>query len=47
MLRCQDFVAWIEGLGVDFYAGVPDSLLKSFGCGYFRTTANYVSKLKL
>jgi phosphonopyruvate decarboxylase len=28
MLRCQDFVAWIEGFGVDFYAGVPDSLLK-------------------
>jgi phosphonopyruvate decarboxylase len=28
MLRCQDFVAWLEGLGVDFYAGVPDSLLK-------------------
>ena len=28
MLRCQDFVAWLEELGVDFYAGVPDSLLK-------------------
>jgi len=28
MLRCQDFVGWLEGFGVDFYAGVPDSLLK-------------------
>ena len=28
MLRCQDFVGWLESFGVDFYAGVPDSLLK-------------------
>ena len=28
MLRCQDFVAWLEAFGVEFYAGVPDSLLK-------------------
>ncbi len=34
MLRCQDFVAWLEGSGVDFYAGVPDSLLKPI-CFYF------------
>ena len=29
MIRCQDFVDWLVALGVDFYAGVPDSLLKS------------------
>ena len=28
MIRCQDFVDWLVALGVDFYAGVPDSLLK-------------------
>ena len=28
MIRCEDFVDWLAGLGVDFYAGVPDSLLK-------------------
>ncbi len=28
MIRCQDFVDWLAVLGVDFYAGVPDSLLK-------------------
>jgi phosphonopyruvate decarboxylase len=28
MIRCQDFIDWLEALGVDFYAGVPDSLLK-------------------
>ena len=28
MIRCQDFVDWLAALGVDFYAGVPDSLLK-------------------
>ncbi|HIN15201.1 MAG TPA: phosphonopyruvate decarboxylase [Dehalococcoidia bacterium] len=28
MIRCQDFVDWLGALGVDFYAGVPDSLLK-------------------
>jgi phosphonopyruvate decarboxylase len=28
MIRCQDFVDWLVGSGVDFYAGVPDSLLK-------------------
>ena len=28
MIRCEDFVEWLEALGVDFYAGVPDSLLK-------------------
>ena len=28
MIRCEDFVDWLEALGVEFYAGVPDSLLK-------------------
>ena len=28
MIRCEDFVDWLVTLGVDFYAGVPDSLLK-------------------
>ena len=28
MIRCEDFVDWLVGHGVDFYAGVPDSLLK-------------------
>ena len=27
MIRSQDFVDWLSALGVDFYAGVPDSLL--------------------
>lgn len=27
MIRCQDFVGWLAELGVDFYTGVPDSLL--------------------
>ena len=28
MIPCQDFVDWLAALGVDFCAGVPDSLLK-------------------
>ncbi len=28
MIRCQDFIDWLAACGVDFYAGVPDSLLK-------------------
>ncbi len=28
MIRCEDFVDWLEAFGVDFYTGVPDSLLK-------------------
>jgi phosphonopyruvate decarboxylase len=28
MIHCQDFAHWLAALGVDFYAGVPDSLLK-------------------
>ncbi len=28
MIPCQEFVDWLVALGVDFYAGVPDSLLK-------------------
>ncbi|MCH7744187.1 MAG: phosphonopyruvate decarboxylase [Proteobacteria bacterium] len=27
MIRCQDFVGWLTEPGVDFYTGVPDSLL--------------------
>jgi phosphonopyruvate decarboxylase len=27
MVRCEDFVGWLSGLGVEFYAGVADSLL--------------------
>ena len=33
MILCEDFVGWLEAFGVDFYAGVPDSLLKPF-CFY-------------
>ena len=33
MIRCKDFIDWLAALGVDFYTGVPDSLLKSF-CFY-------------
>ena len=29
MIRCQAFVDWLAAFGVEFYAGVPDSLLKS------------------
>ena len=28
MIHSKDFVDWLEALGVDFYTGVPDSLLK-------------------
>lgn len=28
MICCEDFVDWLVALDVDFYAGVPDSLLK-------------------
>jgi len=28
MIRCHDLVDWLVARGVDFYAGVPDSLLK-------------------
>ena len=28
MIRCQDFAHWLAALGVDFYTGVPDSLLE-------------------
>ncbi|MDE0864189.1 MAG: phosphonopyruvate decarboxylase [Rubripirellula sp.] len=28
MIHSKDFVDWLEAFGVDFYAGVPDSLLK-------------------
>jgi len=28
MIHSKDFVDWLETLGVDFYTGVPDSLLK-------------------
>lgn len=30
MISCTDFLAWLETAGVDFFAGVPDSLLKNF-----------------
>lgn len=33
MVRCEDFVGWLSGLGVEFYAGVADSLLSPF-CFY-------------
>ena len=33
MIRCKDFIDWLAALGVDFYTGVPDSLLKPF-CFY-------------
>ena len=33
MVRCEDFVGWLSALGVDFYAGVSDSLLSPF-CFY-------------
>ena len=28
MINPQDFIGWLGAFGVDFYAGVPDSLLK-------------------
>ncbi|MEJ6636164.1 MAG: phosphonopyruvate decarboxylase [Akkermansiaceae bacterium] len=33
MIRCQEFHEWLTARGVDFFAGVPDSLLKPF-CFY-------------
>ena len=39
MIRCQDFVDWLAVLGVDFYAGVPDSLLKPI-CFYLADHAD-------
>jgi len=33
VIRCKDFIDWLAALGVDFYTGVPDSLLKPF-CFY-------------
>lgn len=33
MIRCQEFHDWLTPHGVDFFAGVPDSLLKPF-CFY-------------
>lgn len=33
MIRCEEFHDWLAARGVDFFAGVPDSLLKPF-CFY-------------
>jgi phosphonopyruvate decarboxylase len=33
MIRCQEFHEWLTARGVDFFAGVPDSLLTPF-CFY-------------
>ncbi len=33
MIRCEEFHEWLTARGVDFFAGVPDSLLKPF-CFY-------------
>ncbi len=43
MIRSQDFVDWLEAFGVDFYAGVPDSLLAPV-CFYLADHAgdNYI-----
>ena len=30
MIPCNDFLNWLETAGIDFFAGVPDSLLKDF-----------------
>lgn len=30
MIPCEAFLEWLEAAGVDFFAGVPDSLLKNF-----------------
>ena len=38
MIRCQDFHDWLTARGVDFFAGVPDSLLKPF-CFYLADQA--------
>ena len=38
MLRCEDFIGWLSALGVDFYAGVPDSLLGPV-CAYLEDHA--------
>ena len=37
MISPQSFVSTLCELGVDFFAGVPDSLLKSF-CAYVTDT---------
>ena len=39
MVRCEDFVGWLSACGVDFHAGVPDSLLGSF-CFYLDDCAS-------
>ena len=33
MLNCKQFYEYLNELGVDFFSGVPDSLLKEF-CAY-------------
>ena len=37
MISVAAFVDRLQGLGVDFFTGVPDSLLKSF-CAYVTDT---------
>ena len=38
MIPCEDFLEWLTARGVDFYAGVPDSLLKPV-CFYLADNA--------
>ena len=33
MIRCEEFCGWLAGGGVDFFTGVPDSLLADL-CAY-------------
>ena len=35
MVSPSEFITRLQGLGIDFYAGVPDSLLKSL-CAYIQ-----------
>ena len=37
MIRLEEFVGYLMGAGVDFFTGVPDSLLKNF-CAYVTDT---------
>ena len=37
MIEVKDFVECLKGSGVEFFTGVPDSLLKSF-CAYVTDT---------
>ncbi|MBS1371370.1 MAG: phosphonopyruvate decarboxylase [Lentisphaeria bacterium] len=39
MISCNDFISGLRGHGIDFFTGVPDSLLKPF-CSFLRRSAD-------